>query len=728
MGTKGILIYGAILLITILGFYTARSISIETDLTGYSLATAAALQKYEDLQSNFVVPGPAESVVIVENRDGWSSYRAFQRLSRLADFWEGQAGVKSVSSITNVVYPRQSVMTVRRLPFLNLKDEQSFNKRYTDWESYADITRKFISADQRYAVFFITTRSGEGLRQEAIERFIAETSSFPELTTHFLQNDLIEKETQRITRQDSIQLAVISTLLILAAFYLLTKSLKGLLLIVLMVAFNLACTLMFTRALDIPFTLHMITVPCIVIVLSFTDIMHILYHQRISVDQGLSQGVVRSHIIKAVQRPMFVTSLTNVIGFSIFMLLSENEYLFNFSLVSMVGVAIAFLSSRFLVLHAISITHPLIRQSDFVRLSSVHDRLMKMARINRKVTNLILGLGSVMVMLVAVSLFKIDSSEGKLMSDESPLTRANNILNESFFGDKQAEVIVNVGENELWSASVLEVIDSLEREIHRIFSPAYLESPSLFVRRYRRFQRNGHPKAFTLPGQVTSGLRQDLDQYADSFGGGAILSADRKVAKIAFGYRNNGLEASRSQYKELAGVLGQYEQKGLSFELTGRSFLGDQGAYNFTLKIIMGLLVGIVAASLLTMAFIRSIRKSLGLIFVNLFPVVAVMSLMLLMGIAITPLTLFFLSLLAGLCVDDSIYIVMQAGRGEAKLHVFPIIVTSTVLGVGFISLGFSSLEWVRPFSWVFLVGIFLALVMDLLILPSFMKSGNATD
>lgn len=723
MESRAWFIYGAIVLITALGFYGARNISIETDLTGYSLASAEALDRYGELQANFAKPGPGESVVILEHIDGWNSFETFQALDQLADFWEGQSEVERVSSITNVIYPRQVVLTVRRQPFFNLKDEAAFNKRYADWPQYADITRKFVSADQRYALFFVATETGEGLSQKSIQSFGAAVSAEPEVKAHFLQNDLIEKEVQRLTRQDAIQLAIISTVLILAVFYLLTQSLKGLLLITLMVAFNLAVTLMFMQLLGIPFTIHMITVPCIVIVLSFTDIMHILYHHRICVDRGLQKAVIREQVIRSVQRPMFVTSLTNVIGFLIFLLFSENQYLFNFSLVSIVGVAIAFLSSRFLVIHALTLEKPMLKRSDFTKLTRIHGQLVIGVQVNQKVVYTVLTVLSVAVIALVVTRFEIDSSEGELMTKESELTRASSILNEAFFGDKQAEVIIKVNNNELWSAEVLATIDSLEKDIQSIFSPAYLESPSLLVKRYRRYLRNGHPKAFTLPQKTGATFRGDLNAYADSFGGAAILCADRKTAKIAFGYRNMRLETSRAQYARLQEILTKYKTSGLGFELTGRSFLGDQGAYHFTIKIIIGLLVGIVAASILTMVFIRSAWQSLGLIFVNLFPVLTVLALMLLVGIAITPLTLFFLSLLAGICVDDSIYVVMQKKKGQSKRHIFPIVVTSTVLGVGFIALGFSSFAWVRPFSWVFLVGMLLALVMDLLILPSFMKS-----
>lgn len=724
MGNSAKYIFSGILLMTVLGFYLARDITIETDLTGYSLASEKELNRYNKIQEAFAVPGSSQSVVIIENKLGWSSLASFQLLDSLMRVWKTYEEVESVAAIINVLYPRQAVMVVKKRPFLNLNNQEAFDKRYKDWEAYADITRKFISEDKKYALLFISTQSGQGLSQKSIERFSSLDILSADIEVHFLQNQLINKEVQRLTRKDSVQLALISTVLILIAFFILTKSLQGLVLIALMVGFNLACTLMFMLAIGIPFTIHMITVPCIVIVLSFTDIMHILYHQRVLAREQLEPRVFYQRLIKAVQLPMLMTSLTNVIGFLVFLLLSENAYLFNFSLVSIAGVGIAFLSTRFLFIHALSHTKSIMKRASFAKLNQVHDKLTRGTKTNAGRVFSVLSLLSIIAVYLAVSQFRIDSSEGKLMSKESALTKAGEILNQHFFGDKQAEVIIRSDEP-LWSIKALSVIDSLEQQIEQIFTPTYLESPALVVRRYRRFQRNGHPRAFSLPLQVTSFLREDLNRYADNFGGVGILSADKKVGKISFGYRNNGLEESRAQYQQLETLLQLYEGKGLSFELTGRSYLGDRGTYAFTIKIIIGLIVGVLAASLLTVLFLSSVRKSLILIFVNLFPIVVVLVIMLLTGIAITPLTLFFLSLLAGICVDDSIYIVAQQGKRGEAVHIFPIVVTSTVLAAGFVALGFSNFEWVRPFSWVFLVGIVLALVMDLLVLPVFLGKGN---
>lgn len=723
-------VYTAIVLVTILGFYLARNITVETDQSGYSLASVAAEERFDEIQEKFSPSGPSQSVLILEHDAGWNSLAAFRHQAKILAFWEAMPGVTAVSGITGVVYPRQAVLLVKKEPFLNLEDEKAFAQRLQDWEAFQDITGKFISADKRYALLFIATENGSGLSEEAIRRFNQSDLLTEQISVHYLQNDLIAQEVKRLTRNDAVQLAIISTLFILLSFYLLTRSLRGLLLILLMVAFNLALTLMFMMATGISFTVHMITIPCIVIVLSFTDIMHILYHQRLYIDSGQDGSNFRQQIIRSVQLPMLATSLTNMVGFLVFFILSENQYLSNFALVSIVGVLMAFLSSRLLIIHVISSERPLIKKAEFSRLDKLHGGLLAIISRKSQLAITMLTFLTLMVIALITSQFRIDSTEGDLMAKESPLTRAGTILKDEFFGDKQAEVIIEMKEKELWSTGIIHLIDSLERDITQIFAPAYIESPLLAARRYRRFQRNGHPEAFTLPIKMTRFLKEDLERHAAVFGGGSLVSTDKQLTRISFGFANGGLEESRRQYRQLEERLREYESSGLSFELTGSSYLSDQGSYAFTVKIITGLLVGVVFASFVTYVFIRSFRQSLVLIFVNLFPVLTVLALMVMVGIAITPLTLFFLSLLAGICVDDSIYIVMQQRRAEQRLHIFPIIVTSAVLAVGFIALGFSNFLWVRPFSWVFLAGIFLALVMDLLLLPQFMpgnpKQGKA--
>ena len=105
----------------------------------------------------------------------------------------------------------------------------------------------------------------------------------------------------------------------------------------------------------------------------------------------------------------------------------------------------------------------------------------------------------------------------------------------------------------------------------------------------------------------------------------------------------------------------------------------------------------------------------------NILPVLLVIYLMPYFGLNINPQSLFLLTILAGLCVDDSIYLILNRVSKRSDLSYFPIVVTSIVLAAGFLAFGFSSYSWLSPFAILFVIGISLALILDVIIVPLFM-------
>lgn len=727
MKNKSTLIYILLLLVTAFGFYLARDIEFDTDADGYSLASSIDQEEYDEFMKNFPPNGTGQRVIILENSNGWDSYKEFILLQKLADYWTNKSEIEKVTSITNLEYTRQRVYVVKTEPFINLETEGSFNKRFQKLDKYDDIVEKFISEDKKYTLLYINTKNNKKLSSELITSFKGSKLVSKNVKVHFLDYDVIQSDIKQMMQNDAVILAVISIALILLSFYILTKSFRGLLLIALVIAFNLACTLLFMYALGISFSIHMITIPCIVVVLSFTDIMHMLYHQQIVVKDSLDNQSLRQKIIKQVKSPMILTSLTNIIGFFVFFVLSENDHVYNFAMVAMVGVLIAYLNTRFIIIHTLNLSTAFIHRTDFTRLIRVHAMISDRIKRRKKVVRIGLVVACVGILIVIGFLFKIDSSESRLTAEETPHTIATDILKNHFFGSKKMEIAVQVKEGGFWSPKKLRKIERLENEISKIFNASFVNSPALVGKRFHRFVRDGHSGAFSIPDKVSEKTKGLLDQYHESFGGKRIISKDGQSARIVFGFKDKGLENSRKQYSELKSVLTKYSDDDLTFKVTGKDYIADEGMYFFTLKILLGLSVGILFSSLLTFIVVKSIRESLGLILVNLFPVSVTLALMLLVGIAITPLTLFFLSILVGICVDDSIYIITQKDKSK-ELHIFPIFVTSIVLAVGFIALGFSNFQWVRPFAWIFLVGITIAYIMDLFILPLFFNQKPKID
>ncbi|NRA13423.1 MAG: hypothetical protein HRT57_15870 [Crocinitomicaceae bacterium] len=728
MKSKSIVIVLLLILLTAFGFYSSRRLEFDADVSGYNLGSEKDLMEYEELQKEFYVKKKNETVIILENKKGWKSFEDFNVLADISSFWKSLDEIEGVSNITNLAYPRKGLLLVRRDRFLDINDRAAFNKRMSKIDGFKDITKKFISKNKRYALLHLKTGSNNGISAASMEQF--EKSEFRKngIKVHYVQYDVIKEGMKRMMRKDSIFLAVISSFLILLSFFILTKSLKGLLLIGLVIASNLATTLLFMLALDIGFSAYMITIPCIVIVLSFTDVMHLMYHQNQLAADAKDDNELKASILKRVKRPMLFTSLTNIIGFVVFLTLSENDHLFYLSLVAIVGVLIAYLNSRFVVVHLLTKNKLMIKRSNLNFLNKAHNRIKNGVTKNRKLVQIGLLGALAGILFGVISLFKIDTSDYALGTKETTQTEAVEILRKEFFGAKRLEVAIHIMDQYFWSAEKLKKLERLEREIKKMYNPKFINSPTLLSKRYNRFLRNGQSGAFMIPNFISEKRKKELERFKPFLGGDGILSTDNRTAKIIFGIDDSELEKSMERDARFEKILAKYSDNEMRFELTGRDYISDKGSYSFTIKILIGIGIGIVFASLMTFLFMKSIRESIGLVIVNLLPVLATLAIMFFAGIAITPLTLFFLSILVGICVDDSIYIITQNDKYSGNLHIFPIFVTSTVLAVGFIALAFSNFEWIRPFAWIFLVGIGMAYVMDLFILPLFFNRNANFD
>ena len=727
MRNKQVFIFAFLILVTVFGFYSAQKIELDADGDGYSLASQEQLDLYENFKKNFPASGNAETIIILENTKGWKTLQDFEVLARVTDFWDIRPEVTRASSITNLNYPRKGLFMMKNDRFLDLENERNFDKRMSNSDKYVDIIHKFVSKNKKYALIHIQVKDENGIQLRSKELFEESEVLSGSIKPHYLQYDLIQRDLKSVMRTDAIVLALVAMLLILLSFFILTKSLKGLLLIGLVIAFNLACTLLFMVVMNISFSIHMITIPCIVIVLSFTDVMHLIYHQRLIAEEAEDHKDLRKKVIDRIKSPMLLSSLTNIIGFVVFLILSDNVHLFNFSLVAIFGVLIAFLNSRLLIVHVLSKDLLFIHRVDFTRLNRVHESISKWIRSKRK--TVVFGLVAVTLAAIfgVASLFKIDTSENDFNTKLSEPMKAAKILKDEFYGSKLIEIAIHF-KGDFWTSDRLKKIEKVEQEIETIFESKAINTPTLIAKRYHRYSLNGNPAAFTIQDTITAKTRAELEKHCGHLGGDGVLSKDRKTARIVYGINDIGLEANRKRYAEVKDVLAKYSNDEMRFEITGKDYISDEGTYYFTLKILFGLAMGILFSSFLTFMVLKSFKESVGLIFVNLIPVLITLVIMLIAGIAVSPLTLLFLSILVGICVDDSIYIITQNESERDKIHIFPIFVTSTVLALGFIALGFSSFYWVRPFAWIFLVGIAIAYLMDLFILPLFFKRNITFD
>ena len=714
------IIYFFVIATIFLGAWSAYTLKMDTDVKAYNLASHEDLMNYESFVQSLEKDKRKYSIIVLEKAAGWNTLEDFELLKAITSFWEEQPQIGKASSLITVNYPRKGLMLSRVEPFLDLDNKKRLEKRLEKYELYQDVFQKFLSRDRKYTLVFLEAE--QGISARSAKSFEKQGYNTEGVNIHYLQYDLIEKKLQSYLRKDTMVLGVVSLLLILAGFYFFTHSLRGLGLISMMVTFNISATFIAMYLLNVSFTLHMITVPCIITVLSFTDIMHILYHQKSLRVSCATDEALRKAIIAEVKTPLLLTSLTNIIGFLMFMMLSNNIHLFNYALVSILGVAIAYLSSRFIAIQLMRKEVVYLKRGHFQQLYAVHASIFqRLSQRRSRVFSFFILINAAIIVFVILA-FKIDHPDKDFSISDASITRGKDILETEFFGDKRAEVFITLEEGMVWDESILKKIETIEHSIQEHFNPLYINSPALIVKRYHRYTSNGQPKAFYIPKFLSSDYKAELGENKDRLGGAGIIDEKADKARIVFGFADVGLPMLRAQYKELQQALSVENNATVKFELTGPQYLSDNATYYFSAKILIGFAVSILFSSIIILLLLKSASISLVLLLVNLSPLFTALGLIILLGISITPLTLFLMSILLGVCVDDSIYIVTQKRLQVNRIHILPIFITSLVLILGFMSLSFSSFAWLQPFGWVFLAGIALAYFLDVFILTMWLN------
>lgn len=717
LSRKNLLIALIAFVIITAGFLSVN-IPFDSDPNPYALIPEEDRLELEAFEKSFNHGNPM-MVLVAENAKGWSKYSDFKKLHVMTNWWKSGDTVVAMS-VTNVPFPVQTFFGVKKKPFLNLSSEKRFDKWNSRANQFSDITSKFLSKDRKYALLFVPSKN---YSIQDVNRFNASIQN-EDIQVFPLDYNEIEAELQSTNQYETVLLALISLAIILTVFYLLTGSLKGLLFIFTMICFSLSLTAIFMFLSGIPFSVHMVAIPCMLIVLSFTDLMHLLYTHHKLRKKAASDADLRKMLAKSLHRPMLLTSLSNVIGFVLFLFLAESTTLRDISLVSITGVAFAFICSRFLAIQMLTKEMAYFRKGTGQKWQSRYQKVL--AKIRPKRTALLAFFSIITgLLIVLVSANMSIDNVPYVIDGKSPSFKASKIISEHFFGDKTASIHIEFDEKEdLWSPKSMQHLEKVTDEIDRLFNPIGISSVVIVAKRFHRYQRNGHPGAFTLPIKYDD----ELINNAENLGGGGVINLKERKSRIQFSYKNLNLESSRAKMEQLNAFLKENPApKGMRMKLHGRAYLNDKATYEFSLNIVWGLLLTIVFGALLTFAFVRNFRVFLATLVANTLPLIAALSIMHFTGSQLNPISLFFFTVIMGLCVDDSIYLILHRDENNTG-SIYPIAITSAVLAIGFASFLFSSYEWIRPFGWVFLIAIIIAFLFDALLLTLFTERNSTFD
>jgi predicted RND superfamily exporter protein len=213
------------------------------------------------------------------------------------------------------------------------------------------------------------------------------------------------------------------------------------------------------------------------------------------------------------------------------------------------------------------------------------------------------------------------------------------------------------------------------------------------------------------------------------------VSFDRRRMRVS-------VEAAFQSYAERGRVLDQVRERarGLpaswSASLTGAYAMGHDWVSDVQATQLRSFATALAVVFLLLLAYLRSLAWALAALIPTLLPAFAILGSMGLLGLSLDVGRSMIAAVILGIGVDDTIHLLdrfrrhldsgskrHEAIREAVKAVGRPVITTSLALSLGFLSLMMSSWQTVSSFGFFVGIGIVIALLADLFVLPALVST-----
>lgn len=469
-----------------------------------------------------------------------------------------------------------------------------------------------------------------------------------------------------------------------------------------------------------------VILPVLVSLVGLTDGVHLMVQIRKLRASGMPEREAAGTGLQQVGMACFLTSLTTAIGFGSLML-AESQWVQEFGKCAVVGVILTFISVVTVIPLACStwlgrkvhIGHEnSLIDRNLARISFVIDAVLK-----RSKTMCVLSIVCTLALFGVSMTLTPDQRQANDLPSGAEATRALQHMDQAFGGLEFGEVRIRWDDSVASdSAQILRVVaqvDDLLRDEELIASP-------LSIRNLIDAQPGSGPpeERMTLLELLPPPLKR------------AFFTPERREAKVTFRVQDLGIATYGPVFERIeAGIAGIAEDTGFRLKLQGSAVWRWENLY----QIVVDLAYSLGSASaiifvVLTLVY-RSLRIGLISIIPNMFPLVFTGAYLAVAGYNLEIVMVCNFTICLGIAVDDTIHFLTryleerQTADDEdtAIRNAFTgvgtaLIMTTTVLVVGFSVVTFSESRDHRIFATMGALTIGAALFGDLVFLPALLR------
>ncbi len=536
-------------------------------------------------------------------------------------------------------------------------------------------------------------------------------------------------------------LSILLTALILYLFF---RSFKATLYSLLVVCVGVIWSLGILGIFNYEITILTGLIPPLIIVIGIPNCIFLLnnYHAEFKIHGNKIKAL--SRVIQKTGNAIFLTNTTTAVGFATF-IFTKSAILVEFGVVAAIDVLLVFFLSILLIPIIFSfLKEPKIRHTKHLEnkaMVKVVEVLVHLVSFHRKKIYL------VTLLIVAIGFYGISliTTTGNIVDDlpkDDPIVTDLHFFEDNFNGVMPFEIVVDTKKkNGVFSenAKTLYKIKKLQKELsaYKEFSKplSIVEAIQFSYQAYKK----GNPKFYILPPpSELNKLKEYITQDSTKKNFSSFIDKDNQKTRISFQMADIGTKDMDTLltkiYPEIDSI---FDPKDYLVTVTGTSVVFLKGTDYLVENLFTSLALAILLIATIMSTLFSSFRMILISLIPNIIPLITTAALMGYAGIPIKPSTILIFSIAFGICVDDTIHFLSKY-REELKKHKLSIkravlialretgksmIYTSTVLVFGFGVFTASSFGGTIALGYLVSFTLFVAILADLLILPSLLLS-----
>ena len=471
-------------------------------------------------------------------------------------------------------------------------------------------------------------------------------------------------------------------------------------------------------------------IPPLVMVIAFTDSMHMVFSIRRRLKLGQDRLSAAKHAILTVGPACVLTSLTTSTAF-LALTLTDSGLIRTFGVAAAIATLLAFVAVIVLVPTLVVLLFK--DEAEFLRSEgSRHHALTRLENGCERLAEWLQPrhtpvLWAGLALLVVFTALHLQLEPRYRLSDQVPDTKqsvaASERLDEKLTGAHPVHVMLRWPDGKsITSPDVIEAISRTHDLLEKQSGVGNVWSAETLRRWLEDIGEASPEKLADYIGRLPEHLS------------GRFLNRDARAALVTGRLPNLDAEDSvpvlRDLDRILAGLRGAYPD--FEFTVTGLTAVSALQSSNMISQLNRGLMVAVVVVIVLIGAAFRSWRILVLSIVPNLFPIVAAGSVIYLSGGGLEYASVISLTVAFGLAVDDTIHFLnrlnIESGRTESLSEavyqtisrIGPVLVLTTlVLVAGLAVTILSDLPAMRLFGKLFAAVLAAALIGDMLILPA---------